>query len=103
MKSKEWTEEDLQDKYLEEQGWKRKYGLIIQTEMIDDEFPEWFFPEEMENEFLSRGFRWQHTDHTEVAEDCDVLEMAQDIASVNFEEWKEQFAKHENDGEKKNG
>ena len=91
MANKEWIEDDLQDRYLEEQGWKRKYGLIIQTEMIDDEFPTWFFPEEMENEVLSRGFRWQHEDHTEVAEDCDVLEMAQDIASVNFNEWKKKF------------
>lgn len=94
---KDWSEEHLKDRFIEEQGWKRKYGLIIQTEMITDEFPEWFFPEEMESEVLSRGFRWQHEDHEEVVEDCDILDRVEDYSMINFEEWKKEFVKRELD------
>ena len=96
MVMEDWSEDDLRDRYIEENGWKRKYGLIIKTEMINDEFPEWFFPEDMENEVLSRGFRWQHEDVEQVYEDCDILEGVEDIATVSFDEWKtKKFALHE--------
>ena len=45
----------------------------------------------MEHEVLSRGHRWQHEDHCEVFEDSDVLDGAEHLANMDFEEWKKTF------------
>ena len=93
---KDWSEEHLRDRYIEEHKWKRKYGFIIKTEMINDDFPEFFFPKEMQEEVLSWGFRWQHDDDEQVYEDSDILDAVEDISMLSFDEWKTKFIKRGN-------
>ncbi len=53
---------DLMEKFCNLHGWHYKKGILIDTEMVNDDYDKQFFNEEVMNDFVNECWMWEHED-----------------------------------------
>ena len=82
--------EKLEEEYCEKHGWEKKKGLMVNTEMINDDYEKFFIPEENHGDFFEECWMWveKESDDEGVYDDTEIVEHIEDFAGLSFEEWK---------------
>lgn len=82
---------DSQEKFCNLHGWYRKSGILVNTEMINDDFDQQFFEEDMVSDFMKTNVNmWQHEDaEPEQVYDSveEVIECIEDYSEITFKKW----------------
>lgn len=89
---------DLEVAYCEYHGWKKKKGIMVNTEMIDTDYEKYFISSDQVSDFISEGEFWccEEYDDEGVFEDCDIIEHIEDHTTLTFKEWRFKIPQHKN-------